>query len=433
MRRVLDSTTGDLILLAASLILLLLLTPFGIESDGATRFDGLSRLLSFGYLSHNPYSLVGPIASAPLWWIGRPHGASEWWCARFNFLVFAFGLLGLYRALAPHIDRRIVVRFLLLLTLASMFPHHDARYFGEVFTAVLAATGLAFVVVAGQGWGWLLVVIGCANTPASLVALALVSTWWAARRRDPRHLLPIAAGAALVLGEAWLRRGSPFASGYEASRGVETILPYSGRPGFSYPIVFGILSILFSFGKGLLFFSPGLLTVGAPAPRPQRTLLTTWLLFLAGLVLAYAKWWGWNGGDFFGPRFFLFASIPAAFGLAAWTVGPRQRIAIEALAMTALAASLWVGLDGLVFAWATPDVCTANHYAQEYLCWYTPEYSALFRPFIVPVGLGRDERILVGLFVVAAAYLLASRVIRAASEGIRPGKVYAGSNDPAYR
>jgi hypothetical protein len=60
------------------------------------------------------------------------------------------------------------------------------------------------------------------------------------------------------MAEAWLRRGSPFVSGYAANHGDRTILPYSGRAGFSYPLLLGIASILFSFGRGLVFFSPGL-------------------------------------------------------------------------------------------------------------------------------------------------------------------------------
>ena len=63
--------------------------------------------------------------------------------------------------------------------------------------------------------------------------------------------------ATSILLEAWIRRGSPFATGYENERGLRTLLPYSGLPGFTYPFVLGVLSSLFSFGKGLLFFAPG--------------------------------------------------------------------------------------------------------------------------------------------------------------------------------
>ena len=70
-----------------------------------------------------------------------------------------------------------------------------------------------------------------------------------------------------ILAEGWMRRGSPFLTGYEGNRGFQTLLPYSGLPGFSYPLILGILSILFSFGKGLLFFTPGLVLVGNEAER----------------------------------------------------------------------------------------------------------------------------------------------------------------------
>ena len=45
-------------------------------------------------------------------------------------------------------------------------------------------------------------------------------------------------------------------------------MPYSGRQGFSYPFFLGLISILFSFGKGLIWFSPGLLL---PVRRALKT------------------------------------------------------------------------------------------------------------------------------------------------------------------
>ncbi len=406
------NASADLALLSGAIVLLFLLTPFGIEGDGAGRYDALSRLLSMGYFSGNPYSLIGPIFSTPLWIVGHLHGSEEWWVARFNLIVFVVGLCVMYWALVGEFDRRTSVRFLLVLTVASMFPHHDSRYYGEVFTAVLAATGLAVVVVRQRAWGWVLVVIGCANTPPALAGFALVSLWLMYEQRDLRKLIPLACGILLALGEAWIRRGSPFWTGYAGNRGYETVLTYSGRPGFSYPFVLGVLSIALSFGKGLLFFAPGLVMAALPASRTGRPLIMAWLLFLVGLVVVYSRWWSWYGGDFWGPRFFLFASIPAALALTSWLVGPRRSFAIELVGVVTLMWSTWVGVNGLVFGFETPEVCTANHYALEFLCWYTPEYSALFRPFIVPRSLGRDESILLGLFAVVGVYLVACRVAR---------------------
>ncbi len=71
-------------------------------------------------------------------------------------------------------------------------------------------------------------------------------------------------------------------------------MPYSGLPGFSYPLVFGLLSILFSFGKGLVFFAPGLLlrwkiASGEAFSIQKITLIDLCLVFLLGLILTYAR------------------------------------------------------------------------------------------------------------------------------------------------
>src|SRR5205807_5306345 len=61
-----------------------------------------------------------------------------------------------------------------------------------------------------------------------------------------------------------------------------------------------LASILFSFGKGLLFFAPGLLLVRAAwrkAPHQEaRDFLAYSLLFLAGLVLVFSNCVEWSGG-----------------------------------------------------------------------------------------------------------------------------------------
>ena len=68
------------------------------------------------------------------------------------------------------------------------------------------------------------------------------------------------------------------------THGIKTIMPYSGRPGFSYPFLFGLLSILFSFGNGLLFFTPGLLL-------PIRKTLSKWPLHQKiNLSQVYTLW-----------------------------------------------------------------------------------------------------------------------------------------------
>ena len=96
-------------------------------------------------------------------------------------------------------------------------------------------------------------------------------------------------------------------TGYEGNHGFKTILPYSGQPGFSYPFVLGILSILFSFGKGIFFFVPGLWLLydfkKLKENKPLFEIIVLLLLFLGGEILIYSKWWAWYGGFIGGHGF----------------------------------------------------------------------------------------------------------------------------------
>jgi hypothetical protein len=227
-------------------------------------------------------------------------------------------------------------------------------------------------------------VLGAVNTPASLIGVAGIAICHARKTRSYWPLLGPAIAFAVTRLESLLVRGQLFASGYEHDAGFVTALPYSGHPGFSYPFGFGLLAILFSFGKGLLFFAPGLfLPLPASAPTRLRWVHGTLIAFVAGLVLSYAKWWAWYGGWFWGPRFFLAASVPACFSLATnlydWS---RAGIARRALIAAALLLSFWVGVNGLVFQQVGLDICTQNNYQLEAFCHFVPEMSVLWHPFV---------------------------------------------------
>jgi hypothetical protein len=71
--------------------------------------------------------------------------------------------------------------------------------------------------------------------------------------------------------------------------------------------------------------------------------------FVVGLILIYAIWWTWAGGLFWGPRFFLFASIPASFALAVRLHKPGSSLFANLFTLIALAWSVCVGLDGAVY------------------------------------------------------------------------------------
>jgi hypothetical protein len=197
-------------------------------------------------------------------------------------------------------------------------------------------------------------------------------------------------------------------SGYEDNHGSATLLPYSGQPGFSFPLVFGVLSIVLSFGKGLVFFAPGLLLplpAGSLGPE-ARAARRMWLAFLLGLVLVYARWWAWYGGNFWGPRFFLFASVPAALALAVrLSAARRLTLAANCATLACLALSCWVGAEGLAWDQLNMGECFANDYALEYLAWYVPEYSALWRPFAAPPAFSVTRTMAVCVFAAGFLYL----------------------------
>ncbi len=364
-------------LIVAGLLAQFFLLYHGIWGDGTRRFVAISRLMENGTILADKYSMIGPLFSVPLWLLGQVIETSSWWSARYNVVVFAIGLLATYLILRNRVDRSLVRKFLLLLVVASMFPGHVQGYYGEVFTAVCVGVGILAAVFGPSLIGWGAVALGVANSPATIVGLAgvVLKRTWDTRRL--RSLLPVVVAAGLIAAEAWIRHGSPFKSGYEA--------------GFTFPFFFGLISILFSFGKGLVFYAPGLLlpiksrvlTLAQGKPQDLFHAYTLWIAFLVGLVLVYANWYDWSGSWYWGPRFFLFASIPASFALAVCLHRRDSTLPANLLTLLVLCLSFWVGVDGALFGQGTLDACSINNYAQDYLCYYHPAYSALWRPFVV--------------------------------------------------
>src|SRR5207245_3197355 len=188
------------------------------------------------------------------------------------------------------------------------------------------------------------------------------------------HLIAVLVAVLLIMLERWIRRGSPFVSGYENNSFVHTVMPYSGGPGFNYPMLFGVLSVLFSFGKGLLFFAPGLLLpIGRNETGVSGELRDVWaysLWFLAGLVLVYSRWWSWYGGWVWGPRFYLLASVPASLAIAVKLRQPNHlKTSRLVMVLAVITLSVWVAISGAVFDKDNLHVCTDNGWALEFLCW----------------------------------------------------------------
>jgi hypothetical protein len=420
--------TGLILLGLAALLVLL---PHHVFSDGALREATLTQLLAHGRLSRERYSLIGPLFSAPLWLVGQWLRLKHNGLGLYNWCVFALGLGALWLLLRRWVDHGVIRAFFLILIAASMFPNHLTNYYGEVFTAVLVGAGIVAVVSGPAVAGWVAVALGVANTPATALALAgvVAERVWRARRLR-QALLAVAAllaTGALIAGENYVRRGNPLSGGYESDPG-----------GFTLPMLIGLLSILFSFGKGLIFFAPGMLLpvrrAAAALGKSAGQVLAVqrlWLVVAAGLVVVYAPWWAWYGGWWWGPRFFLFASLPASFALAlrlragAPTPSPSPAAAGEggdavggggaargdwsgALTLGVLALSTWVGINGAVFDQRTLDaVCHANGGVHESACWYYPQFSVLWRPLLVREPLTWQNAAFIAYALLVFAYLAA--------------------------
>ncbi|MBI3492212.1 MAG: hypothetical protein HY047_10595 [Acidobacteria bacterium] len=406
-------------LIGAGVLMYLFALPHDIGSDGWTRYQTMEELFTRGHVSAARYGVIQSVLAAPLWALGRIVGAPVTFTSYFNRLVFLGTLAGIFLVLRRNQTKTFTRRFVLLLMSASMFPHHVQYFFGEVLTACAVFLGLLLISEGAIGSGSAALVIGIVNTPVSVLGAGLVALRRFVAARSWRLFVPVLAAVTLMLGEFWIRRGSPLAAGYEGDYGLPTILPYSGRPGFSYPLLLGVVSILFSFGKGLVFFAPGLVLVGGKAraslPRKLGDLNTSALWFLAGFVLAYAKWWSWYGGWFWGPRFFLFAGFPASLMLAAALDDESPSPSAVVLTLSVLLVSVWVGADGAVFGQANMDVCRVNDYQNEFLCWYTPEFSALIRPFVAPRAVGLRDTVTLAYFAAVFACLAGPFTVAAAT------------------
>jgi hypothetical protein len=398
----------DAALLVLGWLLLWAFESHGVEGDGTFRYAALQELVEHGRWSSTAYPLLGTLLSAPLYLLGRWLGSPEWWVARYNLVLAAVGLVAFWRLLKARVEAPVLGGFLLLLLAGSMLTHQLSAYGAETFNVLALGLGLAAWTGGRQVLGGTALALGMANVPATSIGVALALGDWGLRHRRLRALLPLAGFVLLWLGENWLRRGHPLLTGYENNAGYHTVLPYSGRPNFSYPLVLGVLQLVLSFGKGLLFFAPGLFLVfpaARRALRPVQPFQRACLWVVAGLLLVYGQWWAWYGGYSWGPRFLVFAAIPASLRLAAECAHPPRRALALLAVLAALLLSLWGGFDGAVLRFWKQEVCTFNGYAVEAFCWDVPEFSVLFTPFIWTPRLRAGDWLLLGYAMLLAVRL----------------------------
>jgi hypothetical protein len=393
-------------LIVCAFVAMFFLLPHDLRGDDITRLRDINQLLHHGRLPNSRFSLVMPLISVPVLILDHVTQSRSFWASHFNTIVVAVGVLAAYRLLRGRVDPRLFRLIVLVLLCASFLANRLRDYNAETLTATLVTLGI--ICLATNRYpvaGWAAIVLGVVNTPAAIIGLILMAGVQTVRTRQLRQLVPVAAAAALIMLEAWIRRGSPFSTGYEGQR-------------YSYPFLLGFASLLFSFGRGLLFFTPGLaLWLNGRARRllPGRGAVALMLVFLAGLILIYSKWWSWYGGLSWGPRFFTFAAIPASVMVAAGVWRAGRSATADALTLGVLALSAWVALSGAITDLkVTLQVCRVTPMLTG--CFYKPQTSSLWLGATQFPSLTLSTTVLTVIICAVVAYLaapLAANVVRA--------------------
>lgn len=230
--------------------------------------------------------------------------------------------------------------------------------------------------------------LGLANWPGllvSAVAVVVLAMFNYVFKREPDRrlilffLITIAVATLCVITDLSVRGhwiNNPYGSA--AEKGFKTIMPYSGLPGFSHPILIGLLGSVFSFGKSVFIFNPFLIFLFTEKYKYKIYMLS----FFVVTLLVYSHWWAWYGGFSFGTRFYTFAVIPSMYLYTQYLL--RKDAAYRLPGLLVIPAAIWVSLCGRYFGLGgvMTDVCSKDNYALEAFCWYVPEFSPVINPLI---------------------------------------------------
>ena len=383
-----------LVIIAFTLVVLL--NPMQLRHDDGVRFAHAADAVSGSSLLDSKYSICFLWILWSLINMGRGIG---------NELVFVQLLVPMLLALSALLlttslgrGRSPIVRKVgthaVLFSLAGAYvvsPNSD------LFSASLLVIGYvltldsrAFSFFLRAPFGVLALVLAGWNSPPHVAGIGAIGLILVLKKKSFLVVCAAAVAAILVIGEATLANGEFSASKYGLEGGAPNVLPWENIVGFGYPILFGVIGILFSLGRGLVFFIPGLWFVG---DQPQkRNFDPTRVLVLHTLILIpiYGTWWSWYGGVGFGPRFFIVGAFAGA-GLLAINAGNIPSVKRKCWISVALLLSTYVSLVGALIHISnnTFNRCVDDNFYYEPICWYVAEYSPLLSPLwdnFEPIG-----------------------------------------------
>jgi hypothetical protein len=393
--------------LFSAAMLAFLLLPQRVQGDDSVRRVMITQLAD-GIKPETKYSFIQPVVSLPVFWVLDHLRFGIYALTLLPILWMSLWALTVWTVLtnsrSPAFAHHVVV-----LTVSSLAGAYLIGFSSDVFTA-LAMSGGVIVGLLGRSRGaritaWGVFILGAANTPAMFPATAFLAAYLVARRREIRYALLPAGVFMLMVIEATTVSGRLAWTRYsdEVEHGSVELLPWGDVHGFGWPLWSGLLALLFSFGRGLVFYIPTMWNgVSRPSERTSTPEYALWFVVLA-LLPIYATWWAWFGGVSFGPRFFTIAVVPAAMATASLATRPDRSVLRSVVAAASVLMSLWVAVAGVVFGVtaAAFDWCASgggfNNFA---MCLYTPEYSSLWAPIWIDDHIGLRDCLFVVTMVV---------------------------------
>lgn len=395
---------GLLLILIGGMILL-----FGadiqITSDGLIRYNALMNLINNGHLEPIKYSYIGPIFSIPLYYAGIE-------IKYFNIIILFVALIFSAFIMKDVFSSEFIMKFILLTLVGSMFTANTRDFFSETFSSSTLFVGILLLILNKYKiLSILLVSLSVVTNTVLIVPVSLIALYFIFKERKVGYVFYILNPILIIGLENFLKFGSVLNQAYSNNHGFHTLMPYSGLPNFSYPLFFGILSILFSFGKGLVFFTPAIF-LQVHFDKKEKFMKAIYIISAVigiCLILIYSKWWAWYGGVCWGPRFFLFLSFMNSFVLAFFLTKSSINYSIKKVfwIVLVLVLSLWVGYNGHIFEDSWFNICRKDSYAWEPLQWYTTDYSVLWYPFVFTDFFSKEyNQMLFIYYIVTFVYLL---------------------------
>lgn len=431
-RSLLHAPSGRLTAALVALVIAgFMVLPQQLRGDDAVRAVML-RQLADGVKPDTKYSFVQPLLSTPLYWLFDHLHLGIYAVTLIPMIWLALWSRAMWTLLSVHRSPAFA-HHTIVLAIASLLGAYLVGFGSDVFAALGMSGGLLGGLLArARAWravGWVVCTLAAAKTPVMFVAAVAVALWLVATERRIRYaalpiavLLTMTVESTLVTGElSWTRYSS------DVEHGDVQLLPWGDVHGFGWPLWSGVLAVLFSFGRGLVFYLPHLWN----GPSRGRGSIVhaeraMWLAVLA-LVPIYGSWWAWYGGASFGPRFFLLATVPAAIATAGVVCDRAATPLRTAVCALSVVAATWVAFSGAVFGVTTTafERCASpgGSFRDEALCLYRPEYSGLWAPIWAADPIGLRDLVFLGTLLALVAPTLATLTARLRSPARRQASV----------